>query len=713
MRRLLILTVSFLSFYNLNAQQIIKGIVTDSRGDAVIGANIYIKDTYIGTSTDGLGKFQLEINNSDKNILIISFLGFENFEKEINIDILNQELKIKLKESTDNINAVIITAGAFDASDEKKSITMRPLDIVTTASGEGDIYGALNTMPGTQKVGEKGGLFVRGGEGYETKTYMDGMLVQKPYSSSMPDDPSRGRFSPFLFNGTIFSTGGYSAEYGQALSSVLILKTKALADEDETEITLMSVGASASHTKRWKNTSLSFIADYSNLSPYFKLIEQDIDWLKSPESYGGNLIFRQKVNKRGMIKTFGSFNQSESHLLYPNYEVGENQLIKLFNDNGYMNTVYTDMLSSKLKMKMGFAYNSNIDDIDINENNVKTKEHAGQSVLNFKYFFNDDYALKFGTEIYNFNYNQDYFDFNSDEVFNTNFENTIYSSFAETELKLSSKFAGRIGSRFEYSSLSKKYNISPRISLAVKTGKFSQLSFAYGIFYQAVQNDYVKFNNDLNSEKATHYIANYQLFKKDRTFRIEAYYKDYKDLIKYQVLNLPVKDSYNNSGYGYSKGFDIFWRDRKTFNLIDYRVSYSFLDTERDYLNYQNAAVPTFSSKHNFAFVYKHWITKLTTYLGLTYSYSSGRTYYNPNNSVFLDDITKDYHDLSFNASYLTTVFGNSTIIHFSVSNLLGIENVYGYRYSSQMNDDMIFEAHPVKPGAKRFAVLVFMLSIK
>ncbi|MCD4795461.1 MAG: TonB-dependent receptor [Bacteroidales bacterium] len=713
MRQLLVLTISLLVFFNLNAQHIIKGIVTDSRGDAVVGAVVYIKDTYTGTNTDSLGRFKLEINNLDVNILIISLVGYKPFEKQISNRPVNQQLNIKLKESTDNINAVIITAGAFDASDEKKSITMRPLDIVTTASGEGDIYGALNTMPGTQKVGEEGGLFVRGGEGYETKTYMDGMLVQKPYSSSMPDVPARGRFSPFLFGGTVFSTGGYSAEYGQALSSALILNTKDLADGDITSISLLSVGANASHTKRWNNTSVSLTADYSNLSPYFKLIEQDIDWLKSPESYGGNLIFRQKINERGMIKTFGSFSRSESHLLYPNYEIGENQLIKLFNDNGYMNTVYTDMLSSKLKMKIGLAYNSNTDDIDINENNVETKEFSYQSVLNFKYLFNNDYALKFGAEIYNFNYNQDYFDFNSDEVFNTNFENTICSSFAETELKLSSKFAGRIGSRFEYSSLSKKYNISPRISLAVKTGKFSQLSFAYGIFYQAVQNDYVKFNNDLNSEKATHYIANYQLFKKDRTFRIEAYYKDYKDLIKYQAFNLPVKDSYNNSGYGYSKGFDIFWRDRKTFNLIDYRVSYSFLDTERDYLNYQNAAVPTFSSKHNFAFVYKHWITKLTTYLGLTYSYSSGRTYYNPNNSVFLDDITKDYHDLSFNASYLTTVFGNSAIIHFSVSNLLGIENVYGYRYSSQMNENMAYEAHPVKPSAKRFAVLVFMLSIK
>ena len=77
-----------------------------------------------------------------------------------------------------------------------------------------------------------------------------------------------------------------------------------------------------------------------------------------------------------------------------------------------------------------------------------------------------------------------------------------------------------------------------------------------------------------------------------------------------------------------------------------------------------------------------------------------------------MDDRTKDYHDLSFNASYLTKIFDKSTIIHLSISNILGIENVFGYRYNSQMNENMVYEAHPIKPSAKRFAVLVFMITL-
>jgi hypothetical protein len=61
--------------------------------------------------------------------------------------------------------------------------------------------------------------------GEETQQFIDGTLVNNPYYTSVPDIATRGRFSPFLFRGTVFSTGGYSALYGQALSSAVILES--------------------------------------------------------------------------------------------------------------------------------------------------------------------------------------------------------------------------------------------------------------------------------------------------------------------------------------------------------------------------------------------------------------------------------------------------------------------------------------------------------
>ena len=171
-------------------------------------------------------------------------------------------------------------------------------------------------MPGTQKIGETEGLFVRGGTAGESKTIIDEMVVQNPFYTNVPDVPGRGRFSPFLFKGTIFSTGGYSAKYGQALSSVLILKTEDLAPDTRSSIGVMAAGLGGSHSQRWDNSSLSLELNYFNLSPYFKVQKQRTDWENAPEGGDGSLIYRNKLSKNGMFKLYSNFNFGDSFTLY-------------------------------------------------------------------------------------------------------------------------------------------------------------------------------------------------------------------------------------------------------------------------------------------------------------------------------------------------------------------------------------------------------------
>lgn len=207
MRFLLFLTV-FLFPYFLIGQTTISGVVSDQQGKGIPGANIFIKDSYDGTTSDVNGKFSFSTAETGDQILAVSFIGFKPSEQKIILNGSNVEIKIKLKESLNELKAVTIAAGAFEASDEKKMVILKPLDIVTTAGASGDIYGAIQTLPGTGVVGEKEGLYVRGGDANEARTYIDGLLVDNPYFSSVPDVPQRGRFSPFLFKGTSFSSGG-------------------------------------------------------------------------------------------------------------------------------------------------------------------------------------------------------------------------------------------------------------------------------------------------------------------------------------------------------------------------------------------------------------------------------------------------------------------------------------------------------------------------
>mgnify|MGYP001406925855 CR=1 FL=1 len=72
---------------------------------------------------------------------------------------------------------------------------MRPVELVTVGGANGDLYQALQTLPGTQVQGESGRLLVRGGSSDETQTYIDGMHVLNPYTATGINSPARGRYS--------------------------------------------------------------------------------------------------------------------------------------------------------------------------------------------------------------------------------------------------------------------------------------------------------------------------------------------------------------------------------------------------------------------------------------------------------------------------------------------------------------------------------------
>jgi hypothetical protein len=211
----------------LNAQTLVSGTVKDTKGHPVRGASITIKDSYDGATSDSTGTFRFKTTEKGQFTITVTNIGYSSFEQSITLGgdpiILNPVIKEQLSE----LKAVTITAGSFTAGDAKRGAVLSSLDVATTAGSNADITAALKTLPGAQQIGEQEGLFVRGGAGYEAKQYIDGALVNNPYYTSVPDIATRGRFSPFLFKGTVFSTGGYSALYGQALSSVVLLEGSA------------------------------------------------------------------------------------------------------------------------------------------------------------------------------------------------------------------------------------------------------------------------------------------------------------------------------------------------------------------------------------------------------------------------------------------------------------------------------------------------------
>lgn len=707
MKKYLLLYAFYFVSLNMFSQTLISGTVLEQKGGILPGASIYLQGTYDGASSDTSGHFSFKTSKIGKFAVSVTFMGYDSFTREIDLTGEPVILTIELKEAFNLLNAVTITAGTFEAGDKKQANTISSRDMITTAGAVGDVYGALQTLPGTTTNGESGRLFVKGGDSEESQTFIDGSIVYAPYSSSAPNMSVRGRFNPFMFSGTIFSTGGYSAEYGQALSSVLLLNTNDMPVEDQLDLSIMSLGLGVSGTKLWKTGAVTGSLSYNNLEPTMRLIPQNYKWVSYPTNSEGAINIRQKTGKNGMLKLYASHGNSRFTVAQEDInQEGKIYDYALRNDNYFINASWRSSIGQKWTIASAASYTSNADNTSYDSISFNKVLHGGHVKNIFTYHSSDMIKLRVGAEFFSKTFSQSYLSANN--ISNSYTNNTV-SGFAEAELYASSKFVTRLGTRLEYSDYLNRTNIVPRISAAYMLTKSSQFSMAYGWFFQNPSDDYLLYTNKLSYERADHYTISYQTSQEGRTFRAEIYYKDYRDLAKLNNNEFYLPGSYSNTGYGYAKGIDVFLRDKKTFKNGDYWISYSFLDTKRDYRKYPELAIPGFASKHNIAVVYKYWINGLRSYLSANLKYSSPRVYNNPNSEIFNGEHTTPYRTFDMSWSFL---FKQNVIFYGAVTNVFGFKQGFGYTYASAKNPDGIYRSAPIYPGANRFFLVACLITI-
>lgn len=701
MKKLIILLFVSVLIFDVSAQTRIAGTITDARKQSLPGANVMVKGSIDGTASDSAGRFSFATRRTGEALLLVTFIGYESYETRVLLDGNPVELSIQLREQAASLADVVITAGSFEASDKKKGVTLKPLDILTTASASGDIYGALTTLPGTAVVGEDGRLFVRGGDAYEVNTYIDGLRVKKPYSSTTPDLPARGRFSPQLFTGTTFSSGGYSAQYGEALSSALILNTEGLADDAQWGVGLMAIGASASKTWAGSRASGSIGAEYYNLGLYNNLVNQRVNYNKNPMGAGINFNFRQRTGRDGLLRVMGNGSVGRVSLWYPDYENnGAETLFNLDNDNLYLNTLWTTPLGKGWDLKLGHAFSYDYNRLRPGERRIDETDLFYQGKITLRKELSSKVSLITGTDVSVSRFVQEY---SGSEVplFRAEISDQMPSVYAESEVMVLRKVAVRAGLRGEWSPLLDRMTANPRFSAAWLLGENSQVSFATGLFSQKPQEQLLRFTHDLGFERAEHYILNYQMQKNNRIFRVEVYQKNYSDLVRYDATDFTLARHYNNTGKGFARGLEVFWRDQQTVRSLDYWISYSFIDTKRIYKDYPAEVRPSFAPEHSFSVVAKKWVQKINTQFGGTLTWTSGRPYDDPSTVPFMDQLTPNYFDISLNASHLFPLFGKTSVLYFSVSNITGQKNIFGYRYYQSPQGGYVSD--PVRPEADRF----------
>lgn len=717
----------------------ISGKVLDGKGKPLSGVSVVLKNTYDGATTDSSGKYAFSTEEKGAQVLDVSFTGYDGVLQPINIAETPIVSNVTLKEQVTELKAVVISAGSFEASDKSKGAVLNSIDIVTTPSANGDVTSAFKSLPGTQQVGESEGLFVRGGTATESKIYIDGNLVNNFFYSSTPGIATRGRFNPFLFKGTIFSTGGYSALYGQALSSALILESTDLPDRTEADLGISVVGIGGGIQKLVKNKKSSWGVSYNltNLWLAFNVIPQKQDFYQVPTVNQGDFNFRIKTKNGGLVKYYGYI----SHNLtgFRNPDIDSSVLKSAFsigNLNTFQNLTWKEKLNNGWRFNVGASFSTNSDDIsnetqDAYNRTLYSFTDSSYYFKNFKLNNRATYAqgrfvlekklkglsaIRFGSDYFYSKEESEYTLFDG-QRFNQAVTDHLVAGFAEADIYLTNNLAAKLGIRSEHSQIIDQWNLAPRASLAYKLGKNSQASFAYGIFYQNPERKYLPALASLDYSKAAHYILQYTYQGNGYTLRGEAFYKQYDKLYKTGFNDFGREVAINNNGTGNAKGLELFFRDKTTIKNVDYWISYSFLDTKRDFLNYPGSIQPSFAAAHTASFVFKRFVLPWKTGFNFSYNFATGRPYYRivyDNNlktfSIADQGTTINYNSMSFSINYLPNL-GKKNAKTFAVwvlgvNNVLGQDQVFSYNYSS---DGKRKEA--VTPPSKRFVFIGCFLS--
>ncbi|MBK8609773.1 MAG: TonB-dependent receptor [Chitinophagaceae bacterium] len=738
MKRVFALLV-MLPALTVQAQVKVAGNITDGRGKSVAGVSITLKNTYDGSTSDSLGNFSFSTSEKGKHILETSIIGFRPLEQELEIGTSDIRLNIAMKELITELKAVVISAGSFVASDKSKGAVLSALDIVTTPSANGDVTSAFKSLPGTQQVGESEGLFVRGGSATESKIYMDGNLVNNFFYSSTPGIATRGRFNPFLFKGTVFSSGGYSALYGQALSSALILETIDLPERTQADlgVSVIGIGGGIQKLSKDKKSSWGISYNYANLWLGFAINKQKQDFYQIPVYHQGDANLRFRTKSGGMIKYYGYI--STNKVGFRDADIDSVVLKNAFaleNLNTYQNINWRENLGSAWKMTTGVSYSTNKDDItnelqDANNQKQTITNPSFYAFKNFKLKNKAQYAqarfvlekklgglnaIRFGSD-YFYSEEKSTYTLYDGSQFSESVTDNMNSVFAETDVFITNNLAAKIGGRLEHSQLLAKWNIAPRVSVAYKFRDNSQASFAYGLFYQNPERKYLPSVAGLDFSRAAHYILQYQKMNNGRILRVEAFYKKYTDLYKTASSVTGREVATNNNGFGHAQGLELFFRDKKTFKDVDYWISYSYLDTKRDFLNYPQAITPSFAANHTAALVVKKFITSWKTQFNLSYNFATGRPYYhfaydNAQGKYVIGDAGKtiNYNSMSFSVNYLPGIGKKNpkafVVWVLGINNVLGQDQVFSYNYNNAGT-----RKEAVTPPSKRFIFIGCFMS--
>jgi hypothetical protein len=667
MKKTLLLLFIFSSFFAFSQSGNIRGFVYDKEsGEPIIFCNVFLEGTTIGAATDINGMYNISKVQPGDYTLTVTYLGYDTTKVVIKLSprqLLSQNLVIG--ESSIKLNEVKISAAREEMKTEVKAaaikISKQDLEMMPTIGGEPDLAQYMQVVPGVVFTGDQGGqLYIRGGSPIQNKVLLDGMIIYSPFHSI-------GLFSVFdtdIIRNTDVYTGGFNAEYGGRISSIMDIKTidgnkkniggKLTANTFGTKLFLEGPIGSKENTSFIFSGKTSYLDKSSELFYKYPILSFDEKGL--PYSYTdlyGKISSKGKNGSK--ISVFG-FNFADN----VNYE-GISELD--WDSKGVGSEFILIPSGNPVLIEGNFAWSAY--NISLEEP-LRIRESGIQGFnMGFDFtYFQPRGKLKYGFDIHGFSTN--FLTYNSVNSKIEQNENTSeFSAFINYQFN-STRWIIEPGFRLQKYTvgispeprLGFKFIISDRMRIKMSSGYYSQNILSttsdrdvINLFTGIISSpDEIPNQNDGNPykqkfQKARHLITGIEYDVNNKIdFQIEGYIKDFT-----QLTNINRDMTSNNDDAfiiesGVAKGLDalVKFKSKKLYIWAVYSLGFV---TRNDG---NNTYYPHFDRRHNINLVtsYKFgnkeaWKADFRWNLGSGFPFTQTQGFYE--NLTFSDGINTDY----------------------------------------------------------------------
>ena len=304
------------SVLNLKGQSI-EGKITDSKNIPLGSVNISIINKSSGITSDRNGNYNINIEANRSHVIAFSFIGYQT--EKIRIPMLKQGQKYKLNVILSESNTILKDIIVKDQKSRKNNLSrIKTKHVEVIPGSDGGIESVLKTLPGVSSANELSSQYsVRGGNFDENLVYVNGIEVYRPFLIHSGQQEGLSFVNSDLVGSILFSAGGFSAKYGDKMSSVLDIKYKK-PKKTAASLSLSLLGGSAHFEGTNKNRRLSYLFGIRHKTNQYLLNSLDTDAEYSPRFSDLQTFLNYKLNTNWDISLLTNISKNQYQMIPQN-----------------------------------------------------------------------------------------------------------------------------------------------------------------------------------------------------------------------------------------------------------------------------------------------------------------------------------------------------------------------------------------------------------